>query len=99
MGPTGAGKSSLIYTLWRAINSIEENDAQVPMKVEALQVGWTAADSDKASTVEDASRQPKAKHGTRVLSSVIVQEGNEERSQIRIQGAISIYVTGVDICI
>jgi hypothetical protein len=90
LGPTGAGKSSLIYTLWRAINAIDQHDPLVAMTVETLQVGWSAADSDIAVESEDSkqspNKQPKAKHGTRVLSSVIVQEPNHEHSQIRIQG-------------
>lgn len=51
-------------------------------------------DCDKAVAGDDTSKsspskQPKAKHGTRVLSSVIVQEPNHEHSQIRIQGTSS----------
>ncbi|CAE7443509.1 unnamed protein product, partial [Symbiodinium microadriaticum] len=95
LGPTGAGKSSLVYTLWRAINAIDEHHPDVAMKVEALQVGWTKADSDTASSSDSgnggdmpstpSTLQAKAQHGTRILSSVIIQEESPEHSQIRIQ--------------
>mmetsp|Transcript_10862 Transcript_10862/g.16537 ORF Transcript_10862/g.16537 Transcript_10862/m.16537 type:complete len:392 (-) Transcript_10862:237-1412(-) len=84
LGPTGAGKSSLVYTLWRAINGIDADDEEAVLKVESLQVGWSATEEPGEATSKSKGK-PKAKHGTRALSSVIVQEACSECSQIRVQ--------------
>lgn len=88
LGPTGAGKSSCIYTFWRAINEISDHkEEEIKQKVEQLRLGWTA-DREILTSLDSVSseKQPEAMHGTQSFSSFIIREATPERGRILIQG-------------
>lgn len=100
LGPTGAGKSSLIYTLWRCLSNwrtgqdIDAFKAQMANHVQALSLGWeVAAEAEEDATVADGGEQKttkpkrslKGKHGTKTLNLFTVQEPSEERAGIVVQ--------------
>lgn len=98
LGPTGAGKSSLIYTLWRTMNNIKTLNSHSSYVVESLEVGWTIPSADMilnadesssqapSSTLGTTSKAPQAKHGTKVLASITVQEASDKCGYIKVQG-------------
>lgn len=74
----------MIYTLWRAINDVKDNTAEMSRKVETLEVGWTLDEVSEGSPKKGSL--PQAKHGTRALAAIDILETTTEHGGIKIYG-------------
>jgi len=98
-GPAGAGKSSLVYTWWRALHShvpedqlTARNFAQSAL-LKKLEVGWSAADAEQAvlqtdeadSGAKKTKQNLRAKHGTKSLLTFPIQQPSFAAGGITIQ--------------
>lgn len=93
IGPTGAGKSSLIYTWWRALtgktgrrSSYLASFAHASL-LRRLQVGWTvddAADDGKDGERRSAALSAAARHGTTALTAFELQPAADGCGHIQV---------------
>ncbi len=89
----------MIYTLWRTMNNIKTLNPNSSYVVESLEVGWTIPSAEMILNADESSSQPpsssklgttskapQAKHGTKVLASITVQEASDKCGYIKVQG-------------